>query len=195
MLAVPNSQQVKSLAGIWRIDQLISEAPDEAWQQLSCGDGAKGPRLFDWASAKLPVIDFFDGDEPTHRRWVLARRSIKRPDEIAYYLADAPTGSTPADLVPIAGSRWAIEECFQAAKNECGLDEYEVRRYPGRYRHVTLAMLAHAILAAMAAAAVERGAEETVPVSSGRSPWQKCDGSWQLAIPGQHPDATTVFMP
>ncbi|MFD0067019.1 hypothetical protein [Streptomyces sp. NPDC056690] len=89
MLAVPKSQQVKSLAGIWRIDQLISEAPDDAWQQLSCGDGAKAPRLFDWASAKLPVIDFFDGDEPTHRRWVLARRSIKRPDEIAYYLAYA----------------------------------------------------------------------------------------------------------
>ncbi|MCX5441064.1 IS701 family transposase [Streptomyces sp. NBC_00063] len=195
VLAVPKSQQVKSLAGIWRIDQLISEAPDDAWQQLSCGDGAKGPRLFDWASAKLPVIDFFDGDEPTHRRWVLARRSIKRPDEIAYYLAYAPTDSTPADLVRIAGSRWAIEECFQAAKNECGLDEYEVRRYPGWYRHVTLAMLAHAFLAAMAAAAVERGAEETVPVSSRHSPWQKCDGSWQLAIPGQHPDTTTVFMP
>ncbi|MFE6068694.1 hypothetical protein [Streptomyces sp. NPDC056525] len=110
VLAVPKSQQVKSPAGIWRIDQLISEAPHDAWQRLSAGDGAKGPRIYDWASAKLPVIDFFDGDERTHRRWVLARRSIKRPDEIAYYLAYAPTGTTVAELVRIAGSRWAIEE-------------------------------------------------------------------------------------
>lgn len=157
VLAVPKSQQVKSLAGIWRVDQLIAEAPDDAWQRLSCGDGAKGPRLFDWAAAQLPVIDFFDGEEPTHRRWVLARRSIKRPDEVAYYLAYGPTAVTVAELVRIAGSRWAIEECFQAAKNECGLDEYEVRRYVGWYRHITLAMLAHAFLAAMAAAAIERG--------------------------------------
>ncbi|SFT22992.1 DDE superfamily endonuclease [Streptomyces sp. ok210] len=131
VLAVPKSQQVKSLVGSWRIDQIVGEAPDNAWQRLSAGDGAKGPRLYDWASAQLPVIDFFDGNPPAHRRWVLARRSIKRPDEIAYYLAYAPTGTNVAELARIAGSRWAIEECFQAAKSECGLDEYEVRRYPG----------------------------------------------------------------
>ncbi|GAA1355998.1 hypothetical protein ACFPK5_25160 [Streptomyces beijiangensis] len=113
---MPKLQQIKSLAGIWRIDQLIAEAPDDVWPRLSAGDGAKGPRVYDWASARLPVIDFFDGDEPTHRRWVLARRSIKRPDEIAYYLARAPIAATVAELVQIAGSRWAIEECFQAAR-------------------------------------------------------------------------------
>lgn len=75
---------------------------------------------------------------------MLARRSRSRPDEIAHYLAYAPGGTSVADLVRIAGSRWAIEEVFQAAKNECGLDQYEVRRYPGWYRHITLAMLAHA---------------------------------------------------
>lgn len=77
---------------------------------------------------------------------MLARRSLARPHEIAYYLAYAPQHATVADLVRIAGSRWAVEECFQSAKNECGLDEYEVRRYPGWYRHITLAMLAHAFL-------------------------------------------------
>ena len=87
-----------------------------------------------------------------------------------------------AELVRVAGSRWAIEEAFQAAKNECGLDQYEVRRYPGWYRHITLAMLAHAFLAAMASAAAEKGAAETVPALSRRSPWQKSDGSWQLAV-------------
>jgi SRSO17 transposase len=193
VLAVPKSQQVKSLAGIWRIDQLIGEAPDDAWQRLSAGAGAKGPRVYDWAAAQLPVIDFFDGAEPTHHRWVLARRGLKRPDEIAYYLCYAPAGTTVAELVRIAGSRWAIEECFQAAKNECGLDEYEVRRYPGWYRHITLAMLAHAFLAAMAAAAIEKGAEETVQASSRPSPWQKSEGSWQLAIPTQHPTRISEF--
>ncbi len=94
VVAAPKSQQVKSLAGCWRIDQLISDAPDNAWERLSCGDGAKGPRVFDRAAAMLPAVPFFDGGEPSHRRWVLARRSIARPDEIAYYLAYAATGTT-----------------------------------------------------------------------------------------------------
>ncbi|MGW2089597.1 hypothetical protein ACWCQ6_32080, partial [Streptomyces sp. NPDC001880] len=86
---------------------------------------------------------------------------------------------------------WAIEECFQAAKNECGLDEYEVRRYIGWYRHITLTMLAHAVLAALAARAGDeaaKGAAETDQPSS-RSPWQRSDGSWTLSCPAQEPTA------
>jgi hypothetical protein len=75
----------------------------------SCGDGAKGPRVYDWAAARLPAIWDFDGDRPTHQRWVLARRSLTRPDELAYFLAYAPNGTSVEDLVRIAGSRWAIE--------------------------------------------------------------------------------------
>lgn len=128
-------------------------------ERHSCGDGAKGPRVYDWAAAKLPAIHGFDGDQPTLDRWVLARRSLARPEEIAYYLAYAPVGTEVAELARIAGNRWAIEECFQAAKNVCGPDQYEVRRYPGWYRHITLAMLAHAFLAAMSATATTaRGA-------------------------------------
>ncbi|GGZ39736.1 hypothetical protein GCM10010344_00160 [Streptomyces bluensis] len=63
VVAVPKSQQIKSLAGIWRIDQLIAEAPEDAWQTLSCGDGAKGPRVYDWAAAKLPA-NIADPDRP-----------------------------------------------------------------------------------------------------------------------------------
>ncbi|BDH12787.1 hypothetical protein HOK021_39660 [Streptomyces hygroscopicus] len=91
-----------------------------------------------------------------------------------------------AELVRVAGSRWAIEECFQAAKNECGLDQYEVRRYVGWYRHITLAILAHAFLAAMAARAFERGAEESVRSPSRPSPWQKSGDSWPLPVPRRH---------
>ncbi|MFJ8159214.1 IS701 family transposase, partial [Streptomyces sp. NPDC094468] len=148
VLAVPKSQQVKSPAGSWRIDHVLTGAPPEAWERISCGDGAKGPRVYDWAAAKLPTIE---SSAPAHCRWVLARRSLARPEEVAYYLAFAPADTVVAELVRVAGARWAIEECFQAAKNECGLDQYEVRRYVGWYRHITLAMLAHAFLAAMTA--------------------------------------------
>ena len=195
VVAVPKSQQIKSLAGIWRIDQLIDEAPADAWQRLSCGDGAKGPRVYDWAAAKLPANIIFDPDPPTHHRWVLARRSLSDPTEIAYYLAHAPVGIEIDELARIAGSRWAVEECFQAAKNECGLDEYEVRRYPGWYRHITLAMLAHAFLTALAAQAAHRETAETNRPASSPSPWRKSDGSWTLSCPTPDPNSTSVSMP
>ncbi|MFJ3786353.1 IS701 family transposase [Streptomyces sp. NPDC090093] len=189
--AVPKSQQIKSLAGIWRIDQLIEDAPADTWQRLSCGDWAMGPRVYDWAAAKLPANLVFDPDPPTHHRWVMAHRSLSDPEEVAYYLAYAPVGVEIAEPARIAGSRWAIEECFQAAKNECGLDEHEVRRYPGWYRHITLAMLAHAVLTALAAQAREaakRAAETDQP--SSRSPWQRSGGSWTLSCPAHEPTVT-----
>ncbi|MGA5361358.1 IS701 family transposase [Streptomyces purpurascens] len=176
VLAVPKSQPVPHFG---RIDHLFTQAPAEAWEQRSCGDGAKGPRVYHWAAVQLPVIEDFDDERPTHHRWALARRSISRPDQIAYYLAYAPVGTGVHMLVRVAECRWAIEECFQAAKNECGLDEYEVRRYVGWMRHVTLAMLAHAFLAATAAQAAAKGDAETVPPWS-HSPWQKSADSWQL---------------
>ncbi|SCD33567.1 hypothetical protein GA0115242_103338 [Streptomyces sp. SolWspMP-5a-2] len=109
--------------------------------------------------------------------------------EIAY----APVGVEITELAEAAGSRWAIEECFQAAKNECGLDEYEVRRYVGWYRHITLAMLAHAILTAPAAQpqadgdAAEGAAETDQPPS--HSPLQRYGGSWTLSCPTREPTA------
>ncbi|MFF8595273.1 IS701 family transposase, partial [Streptomyces sp. NPDC015220] len=130
------------------------------------------------------VAEFdYQGEVPVRRRWALARRSLRRPEEIAYFLAYAPLETVVADLVRVAGMRWQIEECFQAAKNECGLDQYEVRRYVGWYRHITLAMFAHAYLAVMAADAAAKGAAETLPAPWLRSPWQKSAGSWRLASP------------
>ncbi|WP_456115196.1 IS701 family transposase [Streptomyces broussonetiae] len=184
VLAVPKSQQVPRFG---RIDHLFSQAPNEAWERRSCGDGVKGPRVYHWAALQIASIEDFDTEMPTHQRWALARRSINKPEEIAYYLAYAPLGTTVEHLVRVAGVRWAIEEAFQAAKNECGLDQYEVRRYTGWMRHITLAMLAHAFLAVMAADAAAKGAAETVPASR-PSPWQKFGGSWQLAT---HPSPLT----
>ncbi|MFG2831963.1 IS701 family transposase [Streptomyces sp. NPDC048434] len=195
VVAVPKSQQIKSLAGAWRIDQLIDEGPADAWQTLSCGDGAKGPRVYDWAAAKLPVNLVFDPDPPTHHRWILARRSLSDASDLAYYLAYAPVDADVSELARVAGSRWAVEECFQAAKNECGLDEYEVRRYVGWYRHITLAMLAHAFLAVLAAQAqdAEKGDAEATPPALSRSPWQRSGACWTLSSPTQGPTRTREF--
>ncbi|MGW1145974.1 IS701 family transposase [Streptomyces sp. NPDC002454] len=190
VLAVPKSQFT---VGCPRIEGLFAQAPDEAWERISCGDGAKGPRVYHWAAVRLPAVAEFDyqGEFPCRMRWALARRSIRRPDEIAYYLAYAPLGTTVQELVRIAGTRWAIEECFQAAKNECGLDQYEVRRYVGWYRHITLAMLAHAFLAATAQQDREKGAEPVRPPGPSSSPWRRFGDSWQLVVPSSRNCADT----
>jgi SRSO17 transposase len=183
VLAVPKSQ---FSAGCSRIEVLFAQAPNEAWEKISCGNGAKGPRVYHWAAVRLPAVTEFDyqGEVPHRMRWALARRSISKPDEIAYYLAYTPLETTVQELVRVAGARWAIEECFQAAKNECGLDQYEVRRYVGWYRHITLAMLAHAFLAATAHQAREKGVQPVGQPGSSGSQWRRFGDSWQLVVPG-----------
>ena len=134
----------------WLTDQ-IDARPDDAppvWQRLSAGDGAKGPRLYDWAC--LP----YRGAAPGCQCALLVRRSLADPGETTFYLTHAPTGTPLCDLVRIAGRRWTIESCFEQAKGEVGLDQYEVRSYPGWHRHVTLAMLAHAYLAVLRRTAI-----------------------------------------
>ena len=152
VVAVPKSQAVAGDAGKSRADVLTAHAPDQAWKRRSCGNGSKGPRVYDWAAATLPD----DGTEPSGwSRFLLVRRSLasnaKGELELAYYLCAAPAGATDEELIRVAGSRWAIEECFQSAKNETGLDQYQVRRYDAWYRHATLALLAHAYLSVTAA--------------------------------------------
>ncbi|MET7849005.1 IS701 family transposase [Streptomyces avermitilis] len=183
VLAVPKSQ---FSVGCSRIEVLFAQAPDQAWKKISCGDGAKGPRVYHWAAVRLPAVAEFDyqGEIPHRMRWALARRSISKPGEIAYYLAYTPLQVTVQELVRVAGARWAIEECFQAAKNECGLDQYEVRRYVGWYRHITLAMLAHAFLAATARQPWEKGAEQVGQPGPSSSQWRRFGDSWQLVVSG-----------
>jgi len=132
-----------------RVAQLLAEAPDEAWRRLSCGDGSKGPRLFDWA------IHPINSPEPgEYARWLLVRRDVEESAEVAYFLCGGPPGTTPEQLVAVAGMRWAIEDGFGSAKGDCGLGHYEVRSWTGWYRHVTLALFAHAVLTVIRAKAV-----------------------------------------
>ena len=99
--------------------------------------------------------------EPGKGYWLLARRSVAKPEELAYYVCYGPAGTTLEELSRVAGTRWAIEECFEEAKGQVGLDQYEVRRWDGWYRHITLAMLAHAYLAVIKYQSISQdGSEE-----------------------------------
>jgi SRSO17 transposase len=174
-VAVPCNQVVPGSTGTSRADVLAAHAPEQAWKRRSCGQGAKGPRLFDWAAASLPCDQ--DTTPAGWSRWLLVRRSLARnakgEHELAYYLCAAPAATTDEELIRVAGARWAIEECFQTAKNETGLDHYQVRRYDAWYRHITLAMLAHAYLAVTAATA-----PKALAAASSRSRSARPDVSW-----------------
>ena len=135
-----------------RVDALIARVRPGAWRRMSCGDGAHGPRVYDWASVAIRR-SFPHG----RRGWVLARRSLST-GEIAYYVCFAARGTRLRELVRVAGARWAVEESFQTAKNEVGLDQYQVRRYDAWYAHITLAMTAAAFLVVTRALEAAKGA-------------------------------------
>jgi SRSO17 transposase len=101
--------------------QVIAELPAKSWQEESCGAGSKGERLYEWTRLELRHSD--DG----WQYWLLARRSLSKPQEIAYYVVSGPSQTTLAEMARVAGTRWAIEESFETAKGEVGLDHYEVR--------------------------------------------------------------------
>ena len=149
VVEVPVKQTVVDLDGDRRVGTLVARTPAEAWHTVSAGPGVRGERGYDWAWAT--VLSF--GDLPIgFVRTLPARRSLRDPTDIAYCLCFHPDAIAREENVRVAGARWAIEECFQAAKNESGLDHYQVRKWGGWYRHVSMAMLAHAFLAVTAAA-------------------------------------------
>lgn len=131
-----------------RVETLLGEVPTEAWTRIEVAPGSKGPRVYDWARARLPHATA-DG----WAQWLLLRRSLAEPKEVAYYRAAGPEGTPLEELARAAGTRWAIEEGFERAKGEAGLDEYEVRHWDGWHRHATLCLLAHAYLEVTRAAA------------------------------------------
>jgi SRSO17 transposase len=147
---------------------LAAALPQEAWQPLSAGAGAKGERFYDWARVRLMRLQQPPWDHPWEH-WLLVRRHPSKPDKLAYYVVFGPADTSLATLARVAGQRWAIEECFEVAKQEVGLADYEIRSRHGWYRHITLAMLALAFLAAMrvklkaAAAAVTASGKKGQP--------------------------------
>jgi SRSO17 transposase len=136
VLALSCDQRFATPTGRRRADELARIAPKRAWQRLSAGQGSKGHRLYDWL--------LLDPGADDHQ--LLVRRSISTPGELAYYIIHTTAPVPLAELVRVAGARWAVEETFQFAKNETGLDHYQVRKYHAWYRHITLSMLAAAFL-------------------------------------------------
>jgi SRSO17 transposase len=133
-----------------RADALLRQVPARAWQQISCGKGAKGHRYYDWAFLRLDHHDPApDGQAGKH--WLMLRRN-QRTGELAFYHCFTPRPVPLAVLVKVAGRRWTIEEAFHAGKGLCGLDQHQVRRWRSWYRWTTLAMVALAFLAVLAAA-------------------------------------------
>jgi SRSO17 transposase len=150
VLAVGCDRRIPTAAGPIRADALAAGLPRWAWQRLSAGPGAKGERHYDWAWI-----------EHTHRShhhdpldtqcWSLLIRRHRHTGELAYYRCYSPQPVPLRELVRVAGRRWTVEESFQASKGLAGLDEHQVRRWTSWRRWTLLAMIAHALLAVIAA--------------------------------------------
>ena len=132
-----------------RADRLAAQVEESGWIRCSAGDGAKGPQVYDWTA-----VDIRSLREP---RPLAAGAAWPTLRKLAYYVCYGFAGTTLEELARVAGTRWAIEECFEEAKGQVGLDQYEVRRWDGWYRHITLAMLAHAYLSVIKHQAMEQG--------------------------------------
>jgi SRSO17 transposase len=178
VLAVTSRQRL----GFKTVADWLEDVPAGTWRRLSAGEGAKGPRLYDWAW--LPHgLDAASG----WQKGLLIRRKLAQPEAFTFYLTLAPDTAELSDLVRVAGTRWTIEACFEAAKGEVGLDQYEVRSWTGWHRHITLAMLAHAYLAVLRCTL---GGEKRRRRSHGRSAAAHRAGSAPPAVaPGLGPTA------
>lgn len=135
--------------------RVLKEVEKQEWTRLSAGAGAKGPRWYDWARVRV------NAHTGTQARWFLFRKNLLDEKDVAFYLVHAPDTTTLAAMVEAAGKRWPVEECFESAKGEVGLDDYEVRHWRAWYRHMTLCMVAHAFLTA---ARVEANKPEEKPL-------------------------------
>jgi SRSO17 transposase len=177
VVAVGVDFHVTTRTGTYRADQAVRAVRRAAWNRRSCGRGARGPRVYDWAMIATT--------SPTHV--LLVRRSISKPTDLAYFYAFVPAGQplTLARLATIAGYRWMVEEDFQQSKGQSGLDQSQVRRYRSWLRHTILAIAAHAIHAVAAARQRERHPEAVLPAHRDDTPPDDCD-MIALTVPETH---------
>lgn len=140
-----------------RVDEHVAGFRTSSWKRMSCGSGTKGEREYEWAFVPFGVLT-----ENGKRKGLLVRRSLTDDSDLAYYFTLAPPRTRMQQLIRVAGSRWAIEECFEQSKQETGLDEYEVRTWHAWYRHITLSMFAHAMLSTIRRRANLRGRKKGV---------------------------------
>jgi SRSO17 transposase len=122
---------------------VVATWPARKWHRAAVAAGEKGPRTYDWGACRVVISrESLPGEE----LWLLTRRSLSPPHELAYYLSNAPPGTPWRKLAEVASARWRVEQCFEEGKGEAGLDEYEVRYWHSWHRHMTLSLLAHSWL-------------------------------------------------
>jgi SRSO17 transposase len=155
-----NKCYVMSVSGkeyVWQgfsnnsISSILKKLPVKGWREASCGDGSKGARVYDWLTVEInpPPLEGWS-------RTMLVRRNKTKPDDLRAYICFAPTGTPVRKLIEIAGMRWTVETCFKESKSEVGLDQYEVRSYDGWYKHITLSLLALALLTVLSSQSLDK---------------------------------------
>lgn len=151
----------------------IAEALEPSdWKRLSAGAGTKGPRLHDWCYLELADLEADEYNGNNHGLWtrgMLIRRNIADGD-LAYFTTWCPAGTSIETLVNVEGHRWAIEDSFETTKNEFGLDHNETRSWHGWHRHVSLVMLAFAMMAAIRHQANKPPPKKTKPTTTRSRP-------------------------
>ncbi len=145
---VPKTNSVPLGGRKKKVEQHVERLPEDVWSEVRPAGNGGGGRPWEWA-----CLDLAPDPEKGMRRWLLVRRSTEDPEDLGFYQAYGPEGTSVEDLVRVCQDRWAVEECFAEAKGEVGLDHYEVRRWDAWHRHVTLCLLAHAFLVVVRSAA------------------------------------------
>ena len=173
--------------------EIAAELPPSAWCRLSAGEGTKGPRLHDWAYielAHLEADEYVEGAEGRWTRGLLIRRHLA-DRELAYFTTWCPTGTPIETLVAVEGQRWAIEDAFETAKTELGLDHNETRSWHGWHRHVSLVMLAFAVLALTRHRA--NGAVEQTPPRMSRQSARSSAGRSKRSVTSPRASRSTAY--
>lgn len=132
----------------------VSLWPESAWQRLSIAEGEKGPRTYDWSCHRIVEPR---QSMPGPDGWLVARRSISDPTEIAYYLSNAPLITPLRTMATVGSARYTVEQCIEEGKGDGGLDAYQIRHWPSWHRHITLSMMAHAWLASIREKEAQKG--------------------------------------
>ncbi len=177
VVAVGIDFRVPTGAGPQRADLIARTLPPKAWNRRSCGQGAKGPRVYDWAMVATTSA----------RHTLLIRRSVTNPDDLAYFYAFVPPGMPVllSTLIQVAGIRWAVEEDFQQSKGQAGLDQTQVRRYRSWRRHIVLALAALAIHAIGIARHNRHHPDPVLPIHGDDTPPDD-PGMIALTVPEAH---------
>ena len=164
--------------------------PATAWETRSCGPGCKGHRDYAWAWAATA----------SPRHWVLIRRSLSDPDDLAFFYCHVPAGRpvTLAILARVTGKRWPVEECMQQGKGQAGLDQHQVRTWPSFHRHTVLSMCAQALLAIAAARPAQPAGDPSAASAAQPAAWRdtgKLPATADDRSPGDDPGLVKVSVP